>query len=90
MAESPACDRIAACLETELRKHPPDKRSEGHLVAYEQPLSKRWESEMPVQTGFDHVSATKSNSTRGIATHPCKKRKMVQAHWEPCKYGVGE
>jgi hypothetical protein len=31
------------------------------------------ESEMPAPSGFDHVSTTKSNSTRSIATHPCKK-----------------
>ncbi len=44
------------------------------------------ESEMPAPCGFDHVSTTKSNSTRSIAAHPCKKRKdgapsvrMVQA-----------
>ena len=30
---------------------------------------------MPAPSGFDHVSTTKSNSTRSIATHPCKKRK---------------
>jgi hypothetical protein len=29
---------------------------------------------MPAPDGFD-VSTTKSNGTRGIATHPCKKRK---------------
>ena len=33
------------------------------------------ESEMPAPSGFDHVSTTKSNSTRSIAAHPCKKRK---------------
>jgi hypothetical protein len=33
------------------------------------------ESEMPAPNGFDHVSTTKSNSTRSIASHPCKKRK---------------
>src|ERR1035437_10765805 len=30
---------------------------------------------MPAPSGFDHASTTKSNSTRSIATHPCKKRK---------------
>jgi hypothetical protein len=30
---------------------------------------------MPAPRGFDHVSTTKSNSTRSIAAHPCKKRK---------------
>ena len=50
---------------------------------------------MPVLSGFD-VSTTKSNSTRGIAAHPCKKRKdgapsvgMVRAKiasspWQNC------
>jgi len=38
-------------------------------------LSKGRESEMLAPSGFDHVSTTKSNSTRSIATHPCKKRK---------------
>ena len=33
------------------------------------------ESEMPAPGGFDHVPTTKSDSTRSIATHPCKKRK---------------
>ena len=33
------------------------------------------ESEMPAPSGFDHVSTTKSNGTRSIASHPCKKRK---------------
>ena len=32
-------------------------------------------AEMPAPSGFDHVSTTKSNSTRSIAAHPCKKRK---------------
>jgi hypothetical protein len=32
------------------------------------------ESEMLTPRGFDHVS-TKTNSTRSIAAHPCKKRK---------------
>jgi hypothetical protein len=30
---------------------------------------------MPARSGFDHVSTTKSNSTRSFATHPCKIRK---------------
>jgi hypothetical protein len=30
---------------------------------------------MPAPSGFDHVSTTKSNSTRSIAAHPCKQRK---------------
>jgi len=30
---------------------------------------------MPAPSRFDHVSVTKSNSTRSIATHPCKGRK---------------
>jgi hypothetical protein len=30
---------------------------------------------MPASSGFDHVSRTKSNSTRSNATHPYKKRK---------------
>jgi len=30
---------------------------------------------MQAPSGFDHVSTTKSNSTRSIATHPRKKRK---------------
>ena len=30
---------------------------------------------MPAPTGFDHVSTTKSSSTRSIAAHPRKKRK---------------
>jgi hypothetical protein len=30
---------------------------------------------MPAPSGFDHVSTTRSNSTRSIAAHPCKKRK---------------
>src|ERR1051326_7373919 len=30
---------------------------------------------MPAPSRFDHLSATKSNSTRSIATHPCKERK---------------
>src|SRR5204862_7059834 len=34
---------------------------------------------MPAPSGFDHVSTTKSNSTRSIAAHPCKKRK----DWAP-------
>jgi len=46
-------------------------------------LSKGRESEVPVPSGFDLVSTTKSNSERSIATHPfgklragsCKKRK---------------
>jgi len=41
------------------------------------------ESEMPAPSGFDHVSTTKSNSTRSVAAHPfdklragsCQKRK---------------
>ena len=33
------------------------------------------ESEMPAPSGFDHLSPTKSNSTRSIAAHPCEKRK---------------
>jgi hypothetical protein len=33
------------------------------------------ESEMPAASRSDHVSTTKSNSTRSIAAHPCKKRK---------------
>jgi len=36
---------------------------------------RRRESEMPAPSGFDHVSTTKSNSTRSIAAHPCRKRK---------------
>jgi len=30
---------------------------------------------MPVPSGFDRVPTAKSNSARGIAAHPCKKRK---------------
>jgi hypothetical protein len=30
---------------------------------------------MPATRGFDRVSTAKSNSTRIIAAHPCKKRK---------------
>jgi hypothetical protein len=30
---------------------------------------------MPAPSGFDHVSTTKSSSTRSIAAHPCKERK---------------
>jgi hypothetical protein len=30
---------------------------------------------MPAASGFDHASHNKSNSTRSIAAHPCKKRK---------------
>ena len=30
---------------------------------------------MPAPIGFDQVSTTKSNRTRSIAAHPCKKRK---------------
>jgi hypothetical protein len=30
---------------------------------------------MPAPSGSDHVSTRKSNSTRSIAAHPCKKRK---------------
>ena len=30
---------------------------------------------MPAPGGFDHVPTKKSNSTRSIAAHPCKKRK---------------
>ena len=40
------------------------------LVSCEEPalsLSKGRESEMPAPSGFDHVSTTKSNSTRSIA-----------------------
>jgi hypothetical protein len=33
------------------------------------------ESEMPAPSGFDHVSTTKSNSTRSIAAHPWKELK---------------
>ena len=33
-------------------------------------LSKGRESEMPAPSGFDHVSTTKSNSTRRIVAHP--------------------
>jgi hypothetical protein len=33
------------------------------------------EAEMPAPGGFDHVPTTKSNGTRSIAAHPCKKRK---------------
>ncbi len=33
------------------------------------------ESEIQAPSGFDHVSTTKSNSTRSIAAHPCKERK---------------
>jgi hypothetical protein len=40
-----------------------------------QRLSKGRESEMPAPSGFDYWSTTKSNSTRSIAAHPCKKRK---------------
>jgi hypothetical protein len=36
---------------------------------------RRTESEMPPPSGFDHASTTKSNSTRSIAVHPCKKCK---------------
>jgi len=31
------------------------------------------ESEMPAPGGFDDVSTNRSNSTRSIAAHPCKK-----------------
>jgi len=56
-------------------------------------LSKGRESEMPAPSGFDHVSTTKSNSTRSIATHPfdklraglAKNARMRQPRWEWCK-----
>ena len=34
------------------------------------------ESEMSAPSGFDHVSTTKSNRTRSIATHPCKNARI--------------
>ena len=44
---------------------------------------------MPAPSGFDHVSTTKSNSTRSIAARPCKERKGAppansQPRWRPC------
>jgi hypothetical protein len=37
--------------------------------AFDEPSNGR-ESEMPAPSGFDHVSTTKSNSTRSITAHP--------------------
>jgi hypothetical protein len=38
---------------------------------------------MLAPSGFDHVSTTKSNTTRSIAAHPCKKRRdgADQVEW---------
>jgi hypothetical protein len=54
---------------------------------------------MPAPSGFDHVSTTKSNSTRSIAAHPCKKKDgapsvgMVHAKivkgWPPAQRRTG-
>jgi len=56
-------------------------------VFFEEPalsLSKGRESEMPAPSGFDLVSATKSNSTRSMATHSCKKCKDEAPSVERC------
>jgi hypothetical protein len=40
---------------------------------------------MPALSGFDHVPTTKSNSTRSIAAHPCKKGGGTgHFQWEWC------
>jgi len=52
---------------------------------------------MPAPSGFDHVSTTKSNSTRSIAAHPSDKLDPSvtqrfhwrgQQNWSSCRFSL--